>query len=185
MQSLRSLWVLTLVLSMPCFAQDPRVVNPGDLNSPATDVDEAHARLVQAVQLGPAVAHGSAGAGVQPRLGRMDHHHCPQGDGDRRRVSRLDIARHRARAFREILCFTGAGRGRRHLDDRTGRNAARPLSAQRCIDRPQLQRRAAARAGQAAKTRSRHDAAQESARRRGAGRGGPPAQPAKALQLRP
>jgi 5'-deoxynucleotidase YfbR-like HD superfamily hydrolase len=49
-QSLRSLWVLTLVLSMPCFAQDPRVVNPGDLNSPATEADEAHARLAHEME---------------------------------------------------------------------------------------------------------------------------------------
>ena len=50
MQSLPSLWVLTLVLSMPCFAQDSRVVKPGDLNSPATDADEAHARLAREME---------------------------------------------------------------------------------------------------------------------------------------
>ncbi|MGE5054743.1 MAG: hypothetical protein ACM3WP_11310 [Acidobacteriota bacterium] len=50
MQSLRSLWMLTLVLSLPCFAQDPRVVNPGDLNSPATDADEVHARLAHEME---------------------------------------------------------------------------------------------------------------------------------------
>ena len=50
MQSLQSLWVLTLVLSMPCFAQDPRVVNPGDLNSPATEADEAYARLAHEME---------------------------------------------------------------------------------------------------------------------------------------
>jgi len=50
-QSFRPLWVLTLVLfTVSCFAQDPREVSPGDLNSPATEADEAHARLAHEME---------------------------------------------------------------------------------------------------------------------------------------
>ncbi len=51
MQSFRPVWVLTLFLfSLPAFAQEPRVVNPGDLNSPATDADEARMRLAHEME---------------------------------------------------------------------------------------------------------------------------------------
>lgn len=51
MQSFRPLWLLTLVLlCIPCSAQSPRVVNPGDLNSPATDPDDPHARLAHEME---------------------------------------------------------------------------------------------------------------------------------------
>ena len=51
MRSCCPLWILIIVLaSGASFAQNPRVVNPGDLNSPATDADEARARLVHEME---------------------------------------------------------------------------------------------------------------------------------------
>lgn len=50
MQSFRFLWVLIVLFSLPSFAQNPRVVNPGELNSPTTDADETRARLAHEME---------------------------------------------------------------------------------------------------------------------------------------
>lgn len=51
MQSCRPIYLLTLILfAVPCLAQNSRVGNPGDLNSPVTDADEARARMTREIE---------------------------------------------------------------------------------------------------------------------------------------
>ena len=96
---------------------------------PAPPVNVAGPRLLQDLQVRPAIAGDAGRAGLQPHHRRLDHGDRAQGHRAERRIPRRHRPRHRTRQLRKILRNRSARTRRRHRHAPPRRHAARPLSA--------------------------------------------------------